>query len=450
MKMLTKPVWSEGMYLGPQHFQSQNRYFEDALDFVVASLWRDASGFAGLQLDEDALRNGTLSLVHGRGLFADGLAFDFPASDATPEPRAFASLFSPVADHLDMHLAVPTLVRDGQNTSLTSGNGVTRYRSFDQLLPDQNTGLDEKSVQVACKNLRFLSDAELSDRYSSLPVVRILRDGTGRFELDQAFIPPCLTLRASPTLRSLLYRLVEILDEKSTVFTQEQQQRHGVFQAGMSARHVAQYWLLHAINSNLPALRGSLLSQQAHPQEVFREMSRMAGALCTFGLEVHPRNLPAYNHWDLGTCFAALDEHIRRHLEIVLPSKAIRIPLQQVESFLFTGAVTDQRCVGPSRWILEIQSPISEADLITNVPKLTKVCSARFVTELIKRSLPGLKLNHVAAPPAQIAARVESLYFSIDRLGPCWEHIVQSRQVGVYVPAEIPAPELSLIVLLDE
>jgi type VI secretion system protein ImpJ len=50
----------------------------------------------------------------------------------------------------------------------------------------------------------------------------------------------------------------------------------------------------------------------------------------------------------------------------------------------------------------------------------------------------------------QIAARVESHYFSIQRTGPCWEHIVQTRQVGVYVPAEIPTPQLSLIVLLDE
>lgn len=450
MRMLTKPVWSEGMYLGPQHFQSQNRYFEDALEFCVNSLWRDASGFAGLQVDEDALKNGTLALVHARGLFADGLAFDFPGSDAAPEPRAFASLFSPVADHLDMHFAVPALVRDGQNTSPAAPNGVvTRYRSLDQLLPDQNTGLDERPVQIAQKNFRLLSDSELSDRYSSLPVARIVRDGTGKFELDRAFIPPCLTLRASPTLVSLLHRLVEILDEKSTVFTQEQQQRHGVFQAGMSARHVAQYWLLHAINSNLPALRSFLLTQ-AHPQELFREMSRLAGALCTFGLEVHPRSLPAYNHWDLGTCFAALDEHIRRHLEIVLPSKAIRIPLQQVESFLFNGEVTDQRCFGPSRWIFEIQSPISEADIMTNVPKLVKVCSARFVVELIKRSLPGLALTHISVPPAQIAAKVESLYFSIARVGPCWEHIVQSRQVGVYVPAELPSPQVSLIVLQDE
>ena len=95
------------MYLGPHHFQAQNRYFEDALNFVTDSLWRDACGFAGLQFDQDALRNGTLALTHARGLFDDGLAFDLPGSDPPPPPRAFAALFSPVADHLTMYLAVP-------------------------------------------------------------------------------------------------------------------------------------------------------------------------------------------------------------------------------------------------------------------------------------------------------------------------------------------------------
>jgi len=179
-------------------------------------------------------------------------------------------------------------------------------------------------------------------------------------------------------------------------------------------------------------------------------MSRLGGALCTFGLEVHPRSLPAYDHANLDTCFGALDEHIRRHLEIVLPSKAIKIPLHAVESFLYNGDVKDERCLGPSRWILEIQSPAGEADLIANVPRLTKICSARFVVELIKRALPGLVLKHLPVPPVQIAARVESQYFSIQRNGPCWEHIVQTRQVGIYVPAEIPSPQLSLVVLLDE
>lgn len=449
MRSLTRPVWYEGMYLGPHHFQAQNRYFEDSLDFITSNLWRDSYGFIGLQLDQDALRNGTISLTHARGLFSDGLAFDFPGSDPPPPSRVFAPLFSPVADHLTLYLSVPKFQRDGRNTSVDEESNLTRYRAWEQVLPDQNSGLDEKPIQVGRKNFLLLTEAEIGSSYVSLPFVRILRDGAGRYEPDSSFVPPCLSLSATPAVSDMLCRLIEILDEKSTVFTQEQQHRSGAFQAGMSARHVAQFWFLHAVNSNLPALRHMLLSH-AHPQELYREMSRLAGALCTFGLDVHPRSLPTYDHNELGDCFAQLDQHIRRHLEIILPSKALKIPLRATESFLYLGEVTDERCIGPSRWILEIQSPTGEADLISNVPKLTKVCSARFVGELIKRALPGLTLNHLQVPPPQIAARVESQYFSIQRVGPCWDHIVQTRQVGVYVPAEIPAPQLSLIVLLDE
>src|ERR1017187_9884327 len=59
MKLLSRVVWAEGMYLAPQHFQAQNRYFEEAVHFATASLWRDSYGLAACQLDADALRNGT-------------------------------------------------------------------------------------------------------------------------------------------------------------------------------------------------------------------------------------------------------------------------------------------------------------------------------------------------------------------------------------------------------
>ncbi len=450
MRTLTKPVWTEGMYISPHHFQNQIRYFEDALDFVVQNLWRDAAGFAGLQFDGDALRNGTIALAHAHGLFSDGLAFDIPGSDPAPAPRPFAELFSPVADHLNMYLAVPAMVRGGRNTSTEEAPAATRFTASKQLVPDQNTGLDEKTIETGRKNLQIIAESELNDSLISLPLVRILRDGSGRFEADPAFIPPCLNLHASPALAGMLRRLVDILTEKSTVFTQEQANRSGVFQAGMSARDVGQYWFLHTLNCSIPALQNSLVSQHGHPQELYREMARLGGALCTFGLETHPQSLPAYDHWNAGECFAALDVHIRRHLELVMPSKAIRIALNPVESFLWNGQVTDERCLGPSRWILEIQSPIGDAALIANTPRLTKICSARFVVELIKRALPGLVLTHLPVPPPQIAARVESQYFSVERVGPCWEHIVQTRMVGVYVPAEIPAPQLSILVLRDD
>jgi type VI secretion system protein ImpJ len=72
------------------------------------------------------------------------------------------------------------------------------------------------------------------------------------------------------------------------------------------------------------------------------------------------------------------------------------------------------------------------------------------VVELVKRALPGLGLNHLLAPPAEVAGKVESQYFAINRSGPCWENIIQTRRAGVYVPGDIPSPEMNLIVLLDD
>ncbi len=178
-------------------------------------------------------------------------------------------------------------------------------------------------------------------------------------------------------------------------------------------------------------------------------MSRLAGALCTFGLDAHPRSLPNYDHKHLDRCFDILDDHIRRHLEIVVPAQAIVIPLKQTGRYFFEGEVQDQRCFGRGRWVLGVHSAIGEADLITKAPQLLKLCSAKFVPDLVKRAMPGLSLTHVQVPPSAIAAKVDSQYFVVNKSGPCWEHIMKSRMVGVYVPGELPSAELELVVILE-
>src|ERR1051325_11196889 len=87
MNYLSRVVWSEGMYLGPHHFQAQSRYFEDSTRFTVSSLWFDTWGLVGAQFDAEAFKNGTVPLVHARGIFPDGLVFHMPESDALPEAR---------------------------------------------------------------------------------------------------------------------------------------------------------------------------------------------------------------------------------------------------------------------------------------------------------------------------------------------------------------------------
>jgi type VI secretion system protein ImpJ len=449
MKLLSKIVWSEGMYLAPQHFQAQNRFFEDSLHFATSNLWNETYGFAACEVDADALQNGILALSHARGIFDDGLAFDMPECDPLPQPRSFGALFSPVADHLTLALAVPRWVPEGRNCDLElSGNGASRYKADVQVLHDENTGRDEKQVPLGRKNLRLIVESETDPNLLTLPVTRVVRDGAGRFIADPTFIPPCIQISASPRLMSLLSRMVDILEEKSASVSQEQQQQtKGKFQTGMTARQVSQFWFLHAINSSLTPLRHFLLSKHGHPEELFREMSRLGGALCTFGLDAHPRSLPSYDHDYLDKCFDALDQHIRKYLEIVVPAQAITIPLKQVGRYFYEGEVTDQRCFGRGRWILGIHSPIAEAELITRAPRLLKVCSAKFVPDLVKRAMAGLALTHVQVPPSAIAAKVDAQYFIVDRSGPCWEHIMKTHMVGVYAPGELPTPELELVAI---
>jgi len=327
-------------------------------------------------------------------------------------------------------------------------SGKARYQSTVELVHDETTGQEPKPVQLGRKNIRLVVLPSPQEDCLILPIGRVMRDRSGHFVYDPTHAPPCLRISASERLAGMLRRLVEILEEKSEVVSREQQSG-GKFQTSISPRQVAQFWFLHAINSSLTPLRHILRAKHSHPEELFREMSRLAGALCTFSLDSNPRSLPAYDHYDPGPGFAILEEHILRHLEIIVPAQAITIPLKATARYFHEGEVRDQRCLGPARWFLGIRSPVGEADLIADTLQFVKVCSAKFVPELVKRALPGLTLSHMPVPPSAIEAKVDSQYFMISRSGPCWEHILQTRNVGVYAPGELPSAEIELIVLLE-
>ncbi len=446
MKLMSKVVWSEGMYLGPHHFQAQAQFFEESIQFATEALWYEGWGLVGGELDDEALRNGTVSVLGARGILPDGLVFDIPDCDLGPPPRE--AVLQPTRNTLTVHLAVPGRRLGGANCTLDAQDlePATRYVAVANKVCDENTGRDETTLEFGRKNIRLLFDSEPSDGLVTLPIARVMRGSAGRLVYDSTFIAPCMRLTASERIMSMLGRLIEVLEEKSSVLSYGKN-RSRQFLAGSSAADVANFWFLHGVNSSLTVLRHLYTAKRGHPEELFREMSRLAGALCTFGLDVLPRSLPAYDHLNLDRCFDQLDEHIRRHLEIIVPASAIEIPLVQGAPYFWEGNVEDQRCIGRSRWVLAMRAAAPESEIILRTPKVVKLCSAKFAPELMKRALPGLQLTHLPVPPSAISARVEMQYFGVSRTGPCWEHIVTTRRVGVYVPGDLPSPEVELFVI---
>jgi type VI secretion system protein ImpJ len=450
MKALANVVWSEGMYLGPHHFQRQSRYFEDSIQFALSSLWFAAYGLTGLELDMEALSNGNAVLLHATGVFPDGLPFNIPEVDALPESRYIADEFPPDRDTIILSLAIPSRTGQGPNCMLANGSARsdcgTRYQAETRVLPDENTGRDERPVAIGRKNLRLLLDTQLSDGLVTLPLARIIRDGSGYFSYDATFVPPAIQINASPGLIGIVRRLIEILDEKASTIGQSR----GAGGRDLSPGDVGNFWLLHAVNSAAAPLRHLVSVKRGHPEELFLELSRLASALCTFKLNSDPRDLPRYNHQNLGGCFQELDQHIREHLEIIVPTNFLSIPLKPAGNYFYEGEILDQRCLGRSQWVLAIRAGMSEVELMVKTPQLTKICSPPFVRELVKRALPGLSLKHLPVLPPALRSNLEKQYFSISRTGPCWEHLAQTKRVGVYIPGEIPNPEAEILVILEQ
>src|SRR5215469_4646213 len=275
ISLAPKVVWSEGMYIGPHHFQMESRYFEDAIRFAAFSHWFEPYGFMGLELDGEALRNDIAVLLHARGLFADGLPFNIPESDPPPAPRCITDLFPPTIQAATLLLGVPVRKPDGINCTVgdppADGRTDSRLIAETQIIADENTGGDERPVQIARKNMRLVLDTEASEDLMTLPLARIVRDGAGHFMYDTEFIPPVLQIQASERLMLLVRRLVEILKEKSAAIAFRQ-----AGTPAFSPAEIAKLWLLHAVNSASASLRHLSTAKRGHPEELFIELSRLA------------------------------------------------------------------------------------------------------------------------------------------------------------------------------
>ncbi len=446
MRQLQPVVWSKGVFLSPQHLQAQDRFFEESLRFLVEALSFRYWGFTSLQIDGTALSEGQLSISEASGVLPDGLLLDLPSSDAAPRSRTLDECFHPGQESCSFYLAVPQERPGGINVGLQRGGINTRFYAELQMLRDENSSGIEKPVSLARKNLQILAESENLEGSVLLPLARIERTEAGGYRLDARFVPPMLNVKGSELLSGILRGLIEVLVARSSQLAGSRRQRNQSL-ADFSASDVANFWLLYTMNSHLPALRHLYETNHVHPESLYMQMLSLAGALTTFSHSIGPRDLPKYEHEDQGKCFIALDAIIAELLDTVVPSNFVALPLKQLRDSIYATAIDKDQYFENSRFYIAVSADMPEAELIRRMPSLAKACSATHIEQLIRQALPGLTLTHVPVPPRAIPVKLRYQYFSVDRTGPVWDAVLRSRNFGVYVPGEIPNPDMELIIL---
>ncbi|MEH6563484.1 MAG: type VI secretion system baseplate subunit TssK, partial [Marinobacter sp.] len=104
MAVTNRVVWSDGLFIKPQHFQQQQRYLEHQINERSLAVSDYLYGFSDLELNAEYLSFGRVGLVRASGLFPDGTRFNLPQDDVMPEPLEIAD--ASVANQV-VYLALP-------------------------------------------------------------------------------------------------------------------------------------------------------------------------------------------------------------------------------------------------------------------------------------------------------------------------------------------------------
>ena len=446
MSRIDKVVWSEGMFLTPQLFQQADRYHEGTLQFAVQAGAPFAWGLTGVQIDAERLANGDFSLVRATGFMPDGLAVRIPDHDPVPESRSIKPHFTTSADSIDAYLAIAVPRPQSVNVEI-EGNGASarpvRYRAEVVRAWDETTEGGESEIPVARKNYKILFSDESLDDVVRVKIAEVRRTRTGTFALDETYIAPALAMASSPALMGIVRRLLEILSAKSSVLSG--QRRH---LADFGASDMANFWLLHTVNSSIPALAHAFDAPDRHPEPLYLDLVRLAAELSTFALDADARQLPRYDHLDLRATFGDLERRIPQLLETIIPTRYQIIPLELTPEAIYAGRIADERLL-KARFYLGVQARMPVNRLTEEIPAKAKITSRERINSLIGRALPGVELTHEPVPPTAIPVRAGYKYFHLGTHGTWWEAVASSRGIAIYLPQEFPELALELVAVKD-
>ena len=449
MRQMQPVLWTKGVLLSPQHFQTQDRFLGDLLEFQLSALAFCPWGFQRLEIDREALASGSFGLTAMAGILPDGLLFDMPDSEDAPPPRPLDGAFAPDQQWLDIYLGIPEYRFGGHNVSGINRDRDARYRADELLRRDETTGQSERPIQVARRNFRLMFGGESMEGTSALRVARVTKSLAGDYQLDPHFVPPLVDIVASDHLMAIARRLLEILSAKSTALSAGRRQKNQSL-AEFGVADVATFWLLYSINSVLPELRHIYETRRGHPAELFNAMLGLAGALTTFSGTIQARELPSYEHDNLSVSFTRLDDQVRELLETVVPATTAIVPMRLVQQSVYAAALDQEKYLAAPQIYLAITVEGRSTEVPSRAPSLLKLSTAGQLDTLIRQALPGIALTYVPNPPSAVSVKLNHHYFLLQKSGAEWDKVVRSRNIAAYVPAEFQAPQLELVIVLPK
>jgi len=433
MSVSNKVVWSEGLFLQPQHFQQQDRYVERYVETRCQALTGHSWGFTEIEIERDFLTIGKFGLTRLGGVFPDGTPFQLPDDAPLPAP---IDVGGNVRDQI-VYLAIPLRrsgERDVERTSET--NGLVRHEIREVQVRDATSDSGNTAVvEVASLRTRLLFESDLTPAYATVPLAHIVECRADKqVVLEERFIPTVLHVRAATRLTSITTELLGLLHQRGDALSGR------VMATGRgAAAEFADFLMLQTINRYEPLFAHYADAGVMHPEELYGACVAAAGELTTFTTTgKRPPKFPGYRHERLRESFDPVVASLRQSLSVVLEQNAISIPLESKKFGISVAIIADRSLYATAVFILAARADIPAEELRRRFPAQLKIGPVEKIRDLVTLQLPGVPVAPVPVAPRQIPFHAGFAYFELDQGSDLWEQMKTSGGLALHVAGEFP------------
>lgn len=437
MSSRNRVIWNEGLFIKPQHFQQQQRYFEYIVETKSSQSTGYLYGVTQLSLNPEYLSFGRIAIENAAGVMPDGTVFNMPQEDVLPD--ALEVTDSALANQI-VYLALPIKGDSVTEISHAEKMDASRYESRRYEVRDVHTEQgDLTTIDVSPLRMRLMLEKDDRSAYTSLAIARILeKRPDGSVMLDDSFIPCHLNVTGVPRLHRFIGEMAGLMKERAKNIAQ----RIGMPSQGGVA-DVSDFMLLQSLNRMHPILQHMSTQRRIHPERLYETLVSICGELFTFTDE--SRTAPefkAYNHMLPLESFSPIMTLLRQSLSIVLEPKAVSLQLHQRKYGLQIAPVQDPDLVKEAEFILAVKARMPLDDLRKLFIQQTKVASVEKIRELISLQLPGVPLTPLPVAPRQLPYHAGFTYFQLERSSPEWKMLNNSSGFAFHVAGDFSELEL--------
>lgn len=428
--------WHQGMFLQPQHFQHLEMHQQFGRQPLARLAQPHPWGLERIEVAESALANRMIELRQISLLWPDTSYMEYPGNTVVAA-RSFEKHWTDPDQHLNVYLAIRRLSAASANVSVVdaieqAGQVRTRYATLSN--PASQEDVYAQSPQALMPTLLnvakivFEDELESLDDHDVLPLLQ-LRQEAQQVRVEHQFVPPVVSVDASPFLSRLLRDMRDELLGRSRQL-EEYKTPRGMQAEDLDAQFLMLMQAVQALNRHVPALTHLIETRGVSPWLAYGKLRECVGELSTFSQRVDvlgrmsgkEENLPAYQHDRPGPCFMRAREVLSQVLSEIAAGPEFHVTLAPQDG-LYVGQIPKDYLGNRHRFYLILQSQeIPNLDVQRFLGSV-RLAATDEMPDLIDHALPGIELIPLPGAPQGLPRRSNARYFRVEQLSERWASV---------------------------